>query len=105
MGLRKHGFRTIEARDGRQALESLADSKQQVDILLTDVVMPGMDGHQLSRDALQVRPSLKVMLMSGYAGHATTDALEQNVSFIEKPFTLEDLVAQLHGLFLATGEA
>ncbi len=87
--LARAGFRVTTAESGEGALAQLEDREQTFDLLLTDVIMPGLDGRQLARRALEVRPGLPVLFMSGYADLPRTDltpelALE---CFIEKPFT------------------
>ena len=77
---------------------ALRDPNNRIDVLLTDVVMPEMDGEQLGREALRVSPSLKILLRSGSGDYMATDSLGHEVPFIEKPFTSEKLVAQLRML-------
>lgn len=100
--LRMRGFTVIEAENAEVALEKLADSDLEVDVFVTDVIMPGMDGPTWVREALKDRPDVRVVFVSGYA----EDALERNGKdvpnsvFLAKPFTLSDLTAtvqrQLH---------
>jgi two-component system cell cycle sensor histidine kinase/response regulator CckA len=83
--LRSRGYDVLEASDGQTALRLLRDHGRDVSLLVTDVVMPGMDGCQLATIARERRPSLKVLYMSGY----TDDALAHHgidASVVEKPF-------------------
>lgn len=94
-GLRKHGLIVSAAADGAAALRIL-DSGAEFDVLVSDVMMPGIDGVELAAMATQRRPGLKVVLMSGYAElplHRAADA--QGVRFLAKPFALVDLVAAI----------
>lgn len=83
--LREHGYRVIEAGSGREALEKAAESPGAIDLLLTDVVMPGMTGTELAKEFRALKPGAKVLLMSGYPGG------EEPVD-LHKPFTPEDLL-------------
>jgi len=87
------GYTALEAEDGRQAL-LLLESGQRIDLLVTDVGLPGMNGRQLAEIARQHRPDLKVLFMTGYAQKATERQgfLEQGMDMVAKPFTL-DLLA------------
>jgi two-component system cell cycle sensor histidine kinase/response regulator CckA len=100
--LRMRGFTVIEAENAEDALETLADSSLDVDVFVTDVIMPGMDGPTWVREALKDRPDVKVVFVSGYAEDAVeqTEAKVPNSVFLAKPFTLSDLTStvqrQLH---------
>ena len=100
--LRMRGFTVIEAENAEEALETLADSSLDVDVFVTDVIMPGMDGPTWVREALKDRPDVKVVFVSGYAEDAVeqTEAKVPNSVFLAKPFTLSDLTStvqrQLH---------
>jgi len=100
--LRLRGYTVIEADCAEDALEKLQDQKLEVDLFLTDVVMPGMDGPSWVRQAMEQRPDVKVVFVSGYA----EDVMDGNKSaipnsvFLAKPFSLNDLTEtvqrQLH---------
>ena len=91
--LRLKGYEVLEAGSAEAALEILADSRLSVDVFVTDVVMPGMDGPSWVRTALNDRPRTRVVFMSGYTedifgeGHAPVP----NSVFLAKPFTLAEL--------------
>lgn len=100
--LRLRGYTVLEAESAEAALAVLADKDVTVDIFVTDVVMPGMDGPSWVREALIDRPDTKVVFVSGYAEDAFADeetAIPNSV-FLPKPFSLSDLTAtvqeQLH---------
>ena len=100
--LRLRGYTVIEAASAEQALKTLEDSDLSVDIFVTDVIMPGMDGPSWVREALKTRPDVRVVFVSGYAQESFGDAQASipNSVFLPKPFSLNDLTEtvkrQLH---------
>ena len=100
--LQMRGFKVLEAENAEEALATLQDPGLAVDVFVTDVVMPGMDGPTWVREALKLRPDVKVIFVSGYAEDAFegTGPKVPNSVFLAKPFTLSDLTAtvqrQLH---------
>lgn len=86
--LRMRGYDVLEAADGSAALALLGEHGNRVDLLVTDVVMPGMDGHQLVEHARRRRPSLDVLYISGYTDDAVVrHGVERaDVALLEKPF-------------------
>jgi two-component system cell cycle sensor histidine kinase/response regulator CckA len=97
--LRMRGYTVIEAENAEQALEALDDPGLTVDIFVTDVIMPGMDGPTWVQKALETRPGVKVVFVSGYAeDHFAEDQAKiPNSVFLPKPFTLSDLTATVQG--------
>jgi two-component system, cell cycle sensor histidine kinase and response regulator CckA len=90
----------VEAGDGAEALAILAQSNGNIDLVVSDVVMPRMGGKELS-DALRgLRPDLPLLFMSGYPGHEVADRglLDPNASFIQKPFSPEELAQRVRGM-------
>ena len=101
------GYKVLEAEDGQTALERLGDG-MSVDILLTDVAMPGMNGPELARQVRRLRPGLPIVFFSGYADPEAVagDAIRQRI--IRKPFRASELAAQIEAAlseFQATGGA
>ncbi len=96
--LRLRGFTVVEADSGEQALEVLDDADLHVDVFVTDVVMPGMDGPTWVTEALKSRPGVKAIFVSGYAedafGH--NRAKIPNSVFLPKPFSLSQLTETVH---------
>jgi PAS domain S-box-containing protein len=90
--LEKEGMRVLEATNGIEALAVL-EREPEVDVLLTDVVMPQMGGLELADRACAARTELKVVFMSGFVDASTTDAVVHGraTSFLQKPFDIEDL--------------
>ncbi|MDB5956393.1 PAS domain-containing protein [Ramlibacter sp.] len=99
------GCVVLEARDGQQALEVL-DRGEQVDLLFTDVVMPGMSGRELAARAVERRPGLPVLYTSGYAQDAIVHGgrLEAGVQLLSKPYRRDELARRIEEV-LAAGEA
>ena len=92
--LRRAGYLVIEAESGEAALEVGRLRREEIDLLLTDVVMPGMNGRELSEHLKGLSPTLPVLFMSAYAEdevflHGVRVA---QMNFIPKPFTLNELV-------------
>jgi len=91
--LEKQGYRVIEAADGAVAMQIAVAHDGIIYLLLTDVIMPGMNGRELAQRVSEIRPNTKVLYMSGYTenviGHNGT--LDAGVRLLQKPFTLHDL--------------
>ena len=96
--LNEHGYRTLEADCARSGLERLRH--HQVDLLVTDVGLPGMNGRQFADQARESRPKLKVLFMTGYAESAAVadGVLPTGMELITKPFDLDDLVQRVREL-------
>jgi two-component system cell cycle sensor histidine kinase/response regulator CckA len=94
-GLRSRGYSVIEASNGVEAMEALEEKNGAVDLVVSDVVMPEMDGPTLLKAARQRNPSIKIIFVSGYAEDAFEKSLPENqqFAFLPKPFTLSQLVA------------
>ena len=97
--LRLRGYTVLEAESAEEALKALEDTSLTVDVFVTDVVMPGMDGPSWVKRALVDRPNVKVIFVSGYAEEALseTQARIPNSVFLPKPFSLSDLTATVQG--------
>lgn len=96
--LRMRGYTVLEAENAEQALETLSDKSLKVDVFVTDVVMPGMDGPSWVRKALKERPGVRVVFVSGYAEDRFSDEQNgiPNSVFLPKPFSLNELTATVH---------
>lgn len=94
-GLRSRGYTVIEAANGVEALEELAANDGGVDLVVSDVVMPEMDGPTLLKSMRSRNPDIKVIFVSGYAEDAFAKSLPENqqFAFLPKPFSLSQLVA------------
>ena len=102
--LENHGYEVIEASSGPDAVRLAESHGGPIDLLLTDVVMPQMNGRELYRRIASLRPDVKVLYMSGYtddviAHHGVLDA---QIEFLQKPFTVDGLVRKISEML--TGE-
>lgn len=95
--LQSQGYNVIEAGGGREALETAASHHGPIDLLLADVVMPGMNGKEVYETLAEDRPGLRVLYMSGYTDDVIPhrQVLEKGVSFIHKPFGVEQLASKV----------
>ncbi|MHA3915005.1 hybrid sensor histidine kinase/response regulator [Halovulum sp. GXIMD14793] len=95
--LQMRGYSVLEADSGEAALALLEDKDTHVDLFVSDVVMPGMNGPSWVRQAIVTRPDVSTIFMSGYAEDAFADGNAQipNSSFLAKPFSLTDLTARV----------
>ncbi|KAJ55394.1 histidine kinase [Actibacterium mucosum KCTC 23349] len=97
--LRMRGFTVLEAGNAEEALATLEDDDVSVDVFVTDVIMPGMDGPSWVRQALEKRPDTRVVFVSGYAEDTFPEAQRRipNSVFLPKPFSLAQLTSTVHG--------
>jgi NO-binding membrane sensor protein with MHYT domain/signal transduction histidine kinase/CheY-like chemotaxis protein len=95
--LTRRGYIVLEAGGGDDALRHAGDHSTPIDLLLTDVVMPRMNGRDLARRLAERRPSLRVLYMSGHADHAIVrrGVIEKGLHFIQKPFSPDDLLRKV----------
>ena len=93
--LTRNGYRVVAASTGDEALELLEQHGSSIDLLLTDVVMPGMSGPDLARAAQLRNPALRVLYTSGYASEPDEAFEDPDVEFIGKPFSPQALVAKV----------
>jgi CheY-like chemotaxis protein len=90
--LRRQPVMVLEAASAREALH-VARQHARLDVLLTDIVMPGGGGHELARELRRERPQLKVVYMSGYSDEQVrSEASREGIPFVQKPFTPHALV-------------
>ena len=94
--LRQLGYNVIEAADGPRALRML-EGQAEIDLLFTDVGLPGMNGRALAREAERIRPGLKVLFTTGYARNAIVHGglLDRGIQLLPKPFTIDGLARKL----------
>ena len=98
--LRSAGFHVESCPDGASAIEHVAGCLEPIDLLITDVVMPRMNGPQLIRAIAERQPAMRVLFVSGYAREAIgeLEALKPGTGFLPKPFTGDALVQRVHAL-------
>ena len=96
-GLRSRGYTVVEAGNGVEAMEALEERDGAIDLVVSDVVMPEMDGPTLLREMRVRNPDLKIIFVSGYAEEAFDKSLPQNqqFAFLAKPFALSALIAKV----------
>ena len=95
-----HGYTVLVAANPAEALTRAGEFHGKIDLLLTDVVMPGGTGRDLARKLAAVRPEMRVLYMSGYPEHgaAPGSVLEPGVPFLPKPFTRDLLLEKIQDL-------
>lgn len=95
--LRNKGYQVLEAKSGESGLAIINDMNQRIDLLISDVVMPQMDGPTLALHARRVRPTLNIIFISGYTEDRFRDQLEgaQAIHFLAKPFSLKQLAGKV----------
>jgi PAS domain S-box-containing protein len=95
--LEKQGYRVVEAADGAVAMQIAVAHEGVIHLLLTDVIMPGMNGRELAQRISEIRPNVKILYMSGYTenvvGH--NGMLDADVRLLQKPFNLRDLKSKV----------
>ena len=92
------GYDVIPAENGEAALQKIKQLDKPVDIILTDVVMPGMNGRELYTKISEIYPDIKVVFTSGYSDDVVSHhgVLNENVHFIHKPFSIDDLKNKIY---------
>jgi two-component system, cell cycle sensor histidine kinase and response regulator CckA len=92
-----HGYRVIEAGNGREALRVYEDNPEAIDLVLTDLVMPAMGGYELVERLRAGNPALRVVFMSGYTERTIADdsTMPPGTGFVEKPFTVDTLMRRV----------
>ena len=103
--LRALGYRIVTAANAEAALAIVRKNTARVDLLLTDVVMPGMNGRELGRRAQELRPHLRVLYMTGYSRNAVVHhgRLEEGVELIQKPITQTYLATRIRDVLDQSG--
>jgi len=101
--LASRGYKVIEAENGECGLRVAEAFKENIDILITDVVMPGMGGRELAKKLVLLRPGISVLYLSGYTEDAVVapGALGPATAFLQKPFTLQNLAKKVREVLRA----
>jgi two-component system cell cycle sensor histidine kinase/response regulator CckA len=91
------GYRVLSASSGEEALQVSRGYAEQIDLLLTDVVMPGINGREMAEKLLELRPGLKVLYTSGYSAEIITrhGMLHEGNHLIDKPYTPQQLAKKI----------
>ena len=105
--LRNKGYKVLEAKSGEAALDLIRGTDEKIDLLITDVVMPRMDGPTLVRQVREIHPDMKVIFISGYAEDAFRKRLDSDaeIHFLPKPFTLKQLAGKVKEMISGEAEA
>jgi CheY-like chemotaxis protein len=105
--LQQGGYKVLEACDGQEALEVVARHNGPIDLLVTDVEMPKMGGHQLAEALRLLHTNLRVLFVSGYTEDAAMrhGISESQVAFLHKPFTIGDLARKIRTLLDGQGSS
>ena len=103
--LRNKGYKVIEAKSGEAALEVITAGTEKVELLITDVVMPRMDGPNLVKRVRELHPDMKVIFISGYTEDAFRKRLDHDTDmhFLAKPFSLKQLAGKVKEVMLSGG--
>jgi CheY-like chemotaxis protein len=97
--LKAQGYRVLPARSSDEALQIAAGHPVPIDLLLTDLVMPGRSGRELAARLLESQPAIRVLYMSGYTGGVVArDGIEGGLTFLEKPFTARALARKVRSV-------
>ena len=97
--LRELGYSCVEAIDGQAAL-SVLNSNTRLDLMISDIGLPGLNGQQLAATARQHRPDLKILFVTGYAHHAAgaEQLLGPGMAMVTKPFSLDALALKIRDM-------
>ena len=100
LNLENEGYRVLEANDGREALEIALAPDSEVEILITDILMPYMNGKDLATRISSARPQIKVLFVSAYSADILTSMklCPPGSDYIRKPFQRKELLSRLEGL-------
>jgi two-component system, cell cycle sensor histidine kinase and response regulator CckA len=96
--LRRAKYNVIEAENGDAALKAAADHDGKIDIVVTDMYMPGMRGPEVVDALSKVRPGLRALFMSGYADQDARTAVPEGANFLHKPFSGQDLTGAVEAV-------
>lgn len=98
--LGRFGYRVLPADEGMEALRMVEERGEEIDLLLTDIMMPGMNGVELGLEVARRKPGIKVFYMSGYADQELVrqGLLEPGTTFLQKPFTPSQLAARIRAV-------
>ncbi len=101
--LRNKGYKVYEAKEGEGALDIIHNCGEPIDLVITDVVMPNVDGPTLVREVRQTNPDMKVIFISGYAEDSFREQVseEDDIHFLPKPFSLEQLAVKVKEVIAA----
>lgn len=94
----EHGYRVLEAPNGRAALEVLEQHRDEILLVLTDLVMPSMNGSELATEIKNLHPEIPVLFTTGYFSGTHTPDLGSGEHLLKKPFSAQELLGKLRDL-------
>ena len=96
--LEKDGYNVITAENGQEAIDGIIKNSYSFDLLITDVVMPEMNGRELNEKIREYCPEIKIIFMSGYTANIIADSgiLDEGINFLQKPFSVQQLKDKVH---------
>lgn len=103
--LQEHGYTVLEARDYQEALTVFAECEREIDLLVTDISLPGNNGCELANAMLRLKPDLKVLFISGHAGAEICRFYgipKSDLHFMRKPFKPADLLSRVRAVLSST---
>jgi two-component system cell cycle sensor histidine kinase/response regulator CckA len=100
--LSAYGYKVITANSGQKAVDIISKGEPQIDLLITDLVMPSMSGRELVEQVRKLAPFTRIICSSGYVRPSSEE--QENTSYLQKPFTSNDLLLKVKHAF-ASGEA
>jgi two-component system, cell cycle sensor histidine kinase and response regulator CckA len=100
--LRRHGYEVLSCESPSDALEICASHRETIHLLVTDIMMPGMNGRQLSERVLDLRPGIQVLYVSGYADSTQQEVSDPAMDYLQKPFRPEALALKVRELLSQT---
>jgi CheY-like chemotaxis protein len=102
--LAENGYTVLEAGDAENAIEIARKYNGPIHLLLTDMVMPGMNGRMLADKLASIRPEMRVVFMSGYTGFTHSGLIDSDLILLPKPFTKYILLRKLHEILALKDE-
>ncbi len=93
--LEEHGYTTLAADDGAQAVDVYVQNKDKIDVVLMDLMMPVMDGMACSRVLRKINPDVKIIMVSGLAEKNKLESIDKHI-FLPKPYTAEKLIRAIY---------
>ena len=95
--LSQYGYRVITAKNGNEALQMVKEKGLELDLVITDAIMPSMGGSALIKQLKVNHPGLKVLLMSGYTDNIIADhcVVDSETPFLQKPFSIHDVISKV----------
>jgi CheY-like chemotaxis protein len=101
--LNLHGYTVLDAGDAQQALQIESEHGKSIHVLLTDMILPGVNGAELAQELAKKHPNMSIIYMSGYTDRVMDCTIESStVGYLQKPFPLESLLQKLREMIAAT---